>query len=432
VITPARASDLPRLAPPAYQGIAGEVVGKLAPVTEADPVALLVTLLAAAGAAIGDGPHVLIGGSAHPARIWPLIIGRTGSGRKGESWAQTERILTAIEPSFVRENITTGLSTGEGLIAAFRDHEDAEGKIKSRDKRLLIVEAEFGRTLGVTRREGNTLSAVLRTLWESGRAAVLTKSEPLRCRDAHLVVVAHITPGELLLKLSEADVSGGLVNRFVPVLAGRPHLLADDADMPDLNAIELKRRISAARKHGRLRRNAEAAVLWKSAYEAMSEDEEDGPLGEILARGPAYSMRLALIYALLDGASEIGVTHLRSGLAVWDYVAATSRRVFAQRSGRNDLDRLADYLADGHGGRTRTEIRNLFGRNRSAESIDGLVAELERRGDAQQEEDRSGRGRPVVRTYWTGTARTSLSSLLQEDAINAETLNAGQDGGLNA
>ena len=165
MITPARASDLPRLAPPAYQGIAGEVVGKLAPVTEADPVALLVTLLAAAGAAIGDGPHVLIGGSAHPARIWPLIIGRTGSGRKGESWAQTERILTAIEPSFVRENITTGLSTGEGLIAAFRDHEDAEGKIKSRDKRLLIVEAEFGRTLGVTRREGNTLSAVLRTLW---------------------------------------------------------------------------------------------------------------------------------------------------------------------------------------------------------------------------------------------------------------------------
>ncbi len=39
----------------------------------------------------------------------------------------------------------------------------------------------------------------------------------------------------------------------------------------------------------------------------------DGLTGALTARAEAHSMRLALIYALLDGASSIKVEHLAGG-----------------------------------------------------------------------------------------------------------------------
>ena len=52
------------------------------PDTEADPVAVLVTLLAGASAMIGRGPHLMIANTRHPLTVSPLIFGRTADGRK--------------------------------------------------------------------------------------------------------------------------------------------------------------------------------------------------------------------------------------------------------------------------------------------------------------------------------------------------------------
>jgi hypothetical protein len=41
---------------------------------------------------VGDGPHVRVGGAKHAARIWPLIVGKTGSGRKGTSWHEARNL----------------------------------------------------------------------------------------------------------------------------------------------------------------------------------------------------------------------------------------------------------------------------------------------------------------------------------------------------
>lgn len=418
---PLRDASLPRLDPSAYHGITGQIVSAVAPHTEADPAALLVSVLAAAGAVAGDGAHVLVGGSRHPMRIWPLVIGRTASGRKGESWAQTENTVISFDPSFAAKNIASGLSTGEGIIAAQRDSDDDDAA--PRDKRLLVVESEFGRTLGVTRREGNTLSQVLRGLWESGRAAVMTRADPLTCSGAHLVVVAHVTPHELREKLAgSSGIAGGLMNRFLPVVAHRPQLLSGEPEQPDTRAMaaQLGRAVEQARMAGqvRYRRTAAAEKLWDEAYRAIADDEEDGPLGEILARGPSYALRLALTYAVLDTAAAIGEEHLTAGLAVWQYAAASARHVFGDLGARTDLERLARYLADSPTGRTRSEIIGLFSRNRSADEITALVGELVRRGDAQTETERSGKaGRPTERAYWTGAPADALSELLGRHAL---------------
>ena len=43
---------------------------------------------------IGPGPHVQVGNTSHPLLIWPLLLGRTGSGRKGEA-TTTSRDLSS-------------------------------------------------------------------------------------------------------------------------------------------------------------------------------------------------------------------------------------------------------------------------------------------------------------------------------------------------
>jgi hypothetical protein len=45
-----------------------------------------------------------------------------------------------------------------------------------KDKRLMVVEPEFAAPLRVSERDGNTLSAVVRQAWDTGRLRVLTKN----------------------------------------------------------------------------------------------------------------------------------------------------------------------------------------------------------------------------------------------------------------
>lgn len=415
---PARAKGVPWIDPRAYQGLAGRVVRATAPTTEADPVAVLVSLLAVVGGLIGDRPHVRAGGRSQPARIWPLLVGRTGAGRKGTSYAVVENVVTAFDPSYVERNVRSGLSTGEGLIAALRDGED--GPV---DKRLLVVESEFARTLGASRREGNTLSQVLRTMWETGRAQVITRADPLQCSGAHLVVVAHVTPRELRLKLADSDVAGGLVNRFLPCLVERSQLLPYEPEATDLRGLahDVRRAVSEARQVGLVRRTSEAERLWAEVYEALNTDEDDGPLAEVLARGPAYVLRLALAYALLDERVEIDTEHLLAALALWQYVAASARELFGRLSSSSDLDMLRDFIRQG-GSRTRKEIGDLFSRNRKATEIDALIEELAKAGDVTVETEYTGKpGRPTVRAHWTGDPADAVSELLLRHGSNAET-----------
>ena len=56
--------------PAAYHGLIGEIVTKIAPHTEADPVAILTQLLVAFGAAVGRGAYFEVEATRHhPQRV---------------------------------------------------------------------------------------------------------------------------------------------------------------------------------------------------------------------------------------------------------------------------------------------------------------------------------------------------------------------------
>ncbi|MEM9753862.1 MAG: hypothetical protein AAF916_10840, partial [Planctomycetota bacterium] len=109
------------LAAAAHHGVVGEAVRLLAPQSEADPAVLLVRLLSAARGIVGRTPHIDIDGIDHPARLWPVVVGGTSSGRKGQSWGSVRRLLKLADPDFTTNHIASGLTTGQGLVHAVRD-----------------------------------------------------------------------------------------------------------------------------------------------------------------------------------------------------------------------------------------------------------------------------------------------------------------------
>ena len=102
-----------------YRGVLGDLAHTAEPTTEADPVGIHCSLLSGTGVLIGPGPHVRIGNIRHPLLIWTLLLGRTGSGRKGEATAISELFMRQARPEF-GDLTVGGLSSGEGLIERIR------------------------------------------------------------------------------------------------------------------------------------------------------------------------------------------------------------------------------------------------------------------------------------------------------------------------
>src|SRR2546422_5601626 len=100
----------------AFIGLAGEGVKFLEPHTEADRAGLLLSFLVAFGAAVGPEPHAIADGTAHPARLNVVLVGRSARARKGTSWAVIRRgVLDYADPSFSTSRVIGGLTSGEGL-----------------------------------------------------------------------------------------------------------------------------------------------------------------------------------------------------------------------------------------------------------------------------------------------------------------------------
>lgn len=362
----------PTMAEDAYYGLPGDIVTNIDPFTEGDPVSTLMHTLTAFGNVIGDGPHVQVQNDRHPARLYVTAIGDTGKGRKGTSWGAPRDLVSCLDSLWSSKRIRSGLSSGEGLIYHVRDA-SPDGKDEGEDdKRLLIIEQEFSSMLRIMAREGNSLSGVLRQAWDIGNLSTLTRNNPLTATGAHVSVIGHTTAEELRRNLESTERANGFGNRFLWFCVRRSKLLPEGAEVPELVMTRLANRLAAAMKTftegkpNRIRRDVDAAKLWREVYGPLSEGRP-GLAGALCNRSEAQVVRLSLVYALMDCSTEIRAEHLRAALAVWDYCEASVRYVFGDRTGNPVADRILDELKDHPEGITASDIHNLFGKRRAAE-----------------------------------------------------------------
>lgn len=398
-------------------GLPGKIVEAVAPHTEAHPAAILVQFLARFGCTAGPKPHVFVDNREHPARLWPLIVGKTSDGAKGTSYGVVAALFGAVE-QYLDATPTTwrhptlrrvsGMSSGEGLIELVRDQKGSSGEKDFDegidDKRLLVVEQEFTSALAVMERQGSTLPRVVREAWDGDPLRTLTRSA-LTATETHISVIGHVTPGELRLRLKEAQVLGGTMNRTLPTASRRTKLLPDGGNVPPEVLGEFAdatgQALLTAGDCRRVERSAAAMGLWRDRYPWLRRARPDGPVASILARAAPQVIRLALAYALADGARVIDEEHLAAALAIWAYTEDTAEWMFGLHVDSAAVDALVGYIsAGGRQGRTRTQISvEHFGKHKPAGEITAQLAELMRDGRVREEIDKSGAGRPVARYF---------------------------------
>ena len=108
-------------------------------------------------------------------------------------------------------------------------------------------------------------------------------------------------------------------------------------------------------------------------------------LGAVIGRGEAQTVRLALIYALLNGSDQIDSPHLKAALAVWEYCELSAVHIFGSAIGDPIADEILRALAASSDGLTRTAINDLFARHQSRDRIGIALQLLMEKGRARLE-----------------------------------------------
>jgi hypothetical protein len=385
--------ECPVLNEKANHGLLGDIVRAFAPTTEAAPPAISSQLLACCGNLIGNNANYLIGKTRHHTALNVVIVGKTSKARKGTAFDLVHPILGEVDPIWAKNNLATGLSSGEGVVWAVRDpivEADPTSPSGTKiidpgvaDKRLLIYTQELGETLGVMKRIGNTLSAVIRMAWDGTKPlGTLTKNSRARATGYHISIIAHITQEELVRTFDEGLGWNGFGNRFLWFFVKRTGLLPNGGQIDTAIYNSLVERLRAvvnfARAAGELRMTPDAMALWCAIYKDLAEGKP-GFIGSMTSRSEPMVIRLAMLYALLDCTTDIRPEHLTAAYAVWKFSEESVDFIF----GYHDTNRVAVRILDAlrevtPQGLTLTQLHELFhhhlSRDKMSTSLDQLSA----------------------------------------------------------
>jgi 5S rRNA maturation endonuclease (ribonuclease M5) len=405
----------------AYHGLAGEIVRRILPHTEADPAALLFQSLAAFGNLIGHDHYIVADGGRHYLNLYGVLVGQSSKGRKGTSWNHIANVMERVEPEWRQDRVTNGLSSGEGLIWAVRDPIEETRPIREKgrytgeyetyianhgeaDKRLFVLEAEFANVLKVMAREGNTISPVIRCAWDSGDLKTMVKNSPAKATGAHISIVGHITRDERRRLLTQTESANGFANRFCWLAVKRSKCLPDGGAIDTVNFDDVVAKLEAALNFAKdfveIVRGPETKKLWHEVYPRLSE-AQPGMSGAVIGRAEAQVMRLSAIYALLDQSHLIRPEHHEAAMALWRYCEQSTRWIFGTSTGNRNADKILAALRHAPDGMTKTEISvEIFNRHASSAEIDEALRLLYGLGMASYRSEATG-GAPVQRWFFS-------------------------------
>jgi hypothetical protein len=394
-----------------FYGLAGEIVKLVCTHSEADPIAVQITLLARFAAEV-EGPFITVGDAFHYPIIFACLVGATSKARKGTSAKPVMRLFefAQIDPDYLPAKVSPGpLSSGEGLIFAVRDKIEkweVDKKTKQgqfvvidpgvQDKRLFILDEEMAGTFKATKGEGNTVSVIMRQFWDRGKVEPLTKHHKIAATNPHVVIVSHITLHELLEGLTTTDQFNGFANRFLWLCVRRQRIIAIPQAIPEhiLNdiRIELLNTVKWAQTQKEIKLDELATAKWVDVYPSLS-DPKPGMAGRVTDRGEAYVLRLALIYALFDKSPLIQIQHLEAALALWDYAMQSVDYIFGDASENPLENKIIKQLLAYPEGLSMTDIIKLLSKHVNKKKLTLAIRSLETTGKVEIELVKT-KGRP--------------------------------------
>jgi len=407
--------EKPRLDITKFSGITRTFVELATRNSEADPAAVLFTFLVRFGVEAGRNPYFMVGDTVHHGRLDCVVVGDSSKSRKGTSEKPVNSLFSfnslcdSEKEGYKTAHTSPGpFSSGEGVIYKVRDQTEGWNTKEQKteitdpgvtDKRLYICDEEFNNVLANVKREGNTLSMVIRKAWDDGTFEPLTKNSRMSATNAHVGWVCHITGYELQAKLSECEGFNGFANRILWVFARRQKLVPLPEPMPTKELAELQYSLlSIFNKCHECKREItftkQAQEAWiKRYYRELSSRNGNGLLGVVLSRGEAQVRRLALLFTLLDGENKTSLEHLNQAMAAWQYCEDSACYIFKGQAQDSVTRKIAQALQEKEQ-LTGTEIRDLFSRNVKKDRIEKAIEELVTSDTAEMVSEPT-KGRPL-------------------------------------
>lgn len=444
--------NAPRPDPACLYGLVGEVARAGGDTTEANPFAVAANFIAFMGCAIGRGPYIAVGNTLHHAVQFMLHIGRSGRGRKGDAVSlisRIERALKALSQDATPQVHRGGLSTREGLVYLIRDGY-SEGKTEVEavlDKRLLVIESEFANVLHQSKREGNTLSTALRDFWDGVSLKPATKGDRLGTTDPHVAMICAITPGELLGLMASRELTNGFANRFMMIWAERIKMVAfplatsqHDVDALAERVLEVLTFCQAERWAENDNMRVELSPDARERYEKLYLGElNDNSAGEritaLIERRAPMLLRLAMLFALCDLTTTVGVHHIDAALAWIRYSVESVKFIFASAADEvaveetNDTAQKILEFLQAKKRVTRKQITvDCFKGHANKTRIDAALDVLLTSNPARivVKEDRSAPGRPTKFYQLTGANYANKANNEQPRGFAADFAVSGQ------
>ena len=348
---------------------------------------------------IGHQAFFQVEATQHHPNEFVLLVGDTAKARKGSSFDHVARLLTDAHPSFP-SRVTTGLSSGEGLIWAVRDPQDQDPG--AHDKRLLVVEPEFASVLKATSREISTLSPTLRSAWDGRPLALLTRTAPATATSAHIAIIGHITQTELARHTTTVELANGFLNRFLICACRRVRLLPEGGDPEPLKGTGLQQylaAVAAARRHpapGHARPGRAESCGGTPTRNSPSRSTGSPGTSPPALRRTRSASRCSTRCS--TASTQIRSEHLHAALALWDYTSRSARWALGQATGDPLAEQLHAALIRAPDGLTRTQLSHHVHRNLPAEQLDRALQALAAAGRARHTRINTG-GRPAERWH---------------------------------
>jgi uncharacterized protein DUF3987 len=135
-----------------------------------------------------------------------------------------------------------------------------------------------------------------------------TKNNPSKASNPHISVIGHITLTELRRKLDETSMANGFGNRFLYACARRskslPHGGTLDMEKIGLLSAATLEALTTATAPTKITMSPAAAELWTNNYDRLTR-ASDNMLDFLISRAAPQTLRLAMIYAMLDRSAQI-------------------------------------------------------------------------------------------------------------------------------
>lgn len=339
----------PVLPKEALLGILGEITAAGCANTEATATAMALHVLGRFTTLLGRAAYIPIGDQQRALSFFALVVGPTSHGRKGTSEELPARIFKQIADSNMIDrsfhlSVLGSLATGEGLIHQVRDCHvyPAQGRSPAHtdpgveDKRLFLAVSEFAGPLAQFKREGSTLSAVLRDAFDGKVLTIPTKTSFNRATGAHIVCVGSVPETEIAKELRDEDKTNGVANRFLMAWSARSKLVPLPPPTDPQMVAHFAERIAGALRLAWARAplcfdltDPALRDIWAQWYHGRATRGMPDSVAKLTARAELFARIFAALIALINGRVSVTLPDLQAAFAWVDYWEQTLLFVFS-------------------------------------------------------------------------------------------------------